>query len=223
MIIQAGIFDFDGVVIDSTHAGMTRAIQIAERWDLKMPPDIRRHLKENWHMPGAQLIEICFKLDSEAARRFYREWETIDSSRPLPLVRGSVEVLRKLRAEGLKIFLLTSRNRKNLMLVLNYFRLVPFFDFIQAKDDWAFVKPDPRVFSPSLHKLSQDGIGINNCIYIGDTPADFSAAFRRGIVGISALTGLHDRSDFLQAGQKIENIIGSIADLPEWIEEHQDC
>lgn len=223
MKIPAGIFDFDGVVIDSTHVGMTRAIQIAKRWDLKMPADIRQRLKENWHMPGAQLIETCFKLDSEAAHRFYQEWETIDSSRPLPLVKGSVEVLRKLRSGGLKIFLLSSRNRKNLMYVLNYFRLVQFFDFIQAKDDWMFVKPDPLVFFPSWRRLSQDGIDIGNCFYIGDTPADFRVASQRGVIGISALTGLHDCSDFLQAGQKRENIISSIADLPEWIERYQDC
>jgi HAD superfamily hydrolase (TIGR01549 family) len=225
MRIRAVFFDFDGTIDDSSSLKMggKRIVKIVRRNGYKIPRGIYEILKSKWGLDGKSLIGACFGLDSEMAERIYREWEKTDASKFFPLIPGSKRVLKKLKSEGIKVFLLTSRNRENLMVVLNHFGLVELFDLIQAKDNYVFTKPDSRAFYPLLVELSKSGICPKECIYVGDTTFDFKCATGAGVRSISVLTGPFDESDFLKAGQKKENIIRSIADLPEWIERHKDC
>ncbi len=224
-MIRAAIFDFDGVINDSSsqRRGGKRIVQIVKHSGHKIPKDIYKTMKNNWGLDGKRLIEVCFGLDSETAKKIYRKWEEKDMIEFFPLISKSKQVLKKLKSGQTKIFLLTSRNRENLMVVLNHFGLVELFDLIQAKDDYIFAKPDPRAFNSILAELSKLGIPHEKCAYIGDTILDFQCATAAGIKSISVLSGSFNISDFLKVGQKRENIIRSIADLPEWIEGHQDC
>lgn len=225
MKIQAVILDFDGVINDSASQKMggKRIIEIVKRAGREIPKDIRKRLKTNWGLYGPKMIGLSFDLNPETAGKIYEEWERIDSTQFFPLVPRSKQTLKKLKSSQIKVFLLTSRNRENLMAVLNHFGLAELFDLIQAKDDYMFAKPDPRAFNPILAELSKLGIYHGECLYVGDTIFDFECATAAGIKSISVLSGPSNKSDFLKAGQKIENIICSIADLPRWIKEHQDC
>lgn len=225
MKVRAGIFDFDGVINDSASQKMggRRIVQIVKRGGCKIPESIYKKLKRNWGLDGKTLIETCFGLDSETAGRIYREWERVDTVDFFPLIPGAKRVLEKLKSGPIKISLLTSRNRENLLVVLDYFGLTELFDLIQAKDDYLFSKPDPRVFDAILANLSKSGVSSRECLYIGDTVLDFKCTTEAGIRSVSVTTGSFNKSDFLRAGQKRENIIRSIADLPKWIEGHQDC
>jgi HAD superfamily hydrolase (TIGR01549 family) len=222
MKTRAVIFDFDGVINDSSapKSGMKRIIEVVRRDGHEIPRDIYKRLGGSWGEHGGNLIEICFDLDPETAKIIYREWEKMDAIDLFPLVRGAKRVLEKLKFQGIKIFLLTNRNRKNLMTVLEHFGLVTLFDLIQAKDDFLFAKPDSRTFYPLLVELSKFGICRGERVFVGDTILDFKCATGAIVENVSVLTGAFNESDFLKAGQKRENIIPSVANLPEWIEKH---
>ncbi len=223
MKIRAVIFDFDGVINDSASQkrGGKRIVRIVEHSGYKIPKGIYKTLKSNWGLDGKKLVEVCFGLDSETARKIYREWERVDATDFFPLIPGAKSVLEKLKSAGLRVFMLTSRNRENLMVVLDHFALTKMFDLIWTKGDGPFTKPDPRAFDLAFDELLRLRIPRDECLYIGDTPLDFRCTSMAGIECVSTLTGSFGKPDFLKAGQKKENIIGSITDLPKWIEKYR--
>lgn len=222
MPTRAVILDFDGVVYNSSgwKRNGKRVVQIVKRCGYKIPRNILKKFERNSGYDGIKMIRNSFDLDTEAAEKIYREWERVDEIKFLPLIRGSKQVLEKLGLCQEKVILLTSRNRKNLMKVLDHFKITKLFDFVQARDDWSFVKPDPHVFCFVLHQLYKLGIHPHECVYVGDTILDFECTTSRALTSISVTTGVFSKADFLKAGQKKENILRSIADLPEWIAKH---
>lgn len=220
MPIRAVILDFDGVIYNSSslETGGKRVIQIVERWDFNVPRNILKRFKDNLGLGSIKMLRNSFGLSTEVAGKVYREWERIDEIKFFSLIRKSKLVLKKIKSRQIRVLLLTNRNRKNLMRVLDHFELTALFDFIQARDDWSFEKPDPHAFCFVLHLLAKSGIRPHECVYAGDTIPDFECTTARGLISVSVLTGVFSKSDFIKAGQKKENIIRSIADLPEWIE-----
>lgn len=216
--LQAVIFDFDGVINDSGEPGLERIIEIVTTAGHEIPQDIRERLRSLWGTHGTKLIEIAFCLDSKTSDKIYREWERIDATRFFPLVADSKETLVTLKNEmNLKIAMLTSRNRQNLLDVLNHYGLLKLFDAVQCKNDYAFVKPDPRSFDYILNLLDTPK---NSCLYVGDTLVDWQAAADAGIRFVGVETGLLKRSDWQAAGLDSKNILQDIGWLPVWILKH---
>lgn len=214
--------DFDGTIYDSSslnNAGR-RIVEIVNKCGHKIPENIYVRLKDNWGTGGTKMIADSFGLDLEIAKEIYHEWWKIDLTDPFPLIQGLKETLITLESRQIKILILTNRHRKNLTPILNHFCLARFFDFIQTMDDWAFSKPDPHTFCFVLHQLAKSGILSKECVYVGDTIMDFECTSARGLTSVSVTTGVFNEPDFVKAGQKKENIIRSIADLPEWIEKY---
>ncbi len=215
MKIQAVIFDLDGVILNSCTEGMEKIIKIATAKDLAIPPNIRSTLKNNWGRIPVKVVEISFCLDPQTSLEICKQWE----EELFPLITGVENVLSMLKfIKKMKLGLLTSRDWVSLFPTLKHYSLTRFFgSCIQCENDFPHIKPDPRVFD---HILKLLGVSKNECIYIGDTPIDFAAARDRGIKNISVLTGIFEKNDFLKAGQKKENIVDSIVDLPEWIDRY---
>ncbi len=217
MKIQAVIFDLDGVILNSCTEGMEGIIKMVEASGFTIPPNIRSTLKDNWGKTPAKALEISFGLDPQTSREISKRWGELS---PLPLVAGAENVLSTLKfIKKMKLGLLTSRDWTSLFPILKHHLLIRFFgSCIQCENDFPHIKPDPRVFDYILELL---GVSRDGCIYIGDTPIDFAAAHDKGIENISVLTGVNEKNDFLAIGQKEENVINSIADLPEWIEKYR--
>ncbi len=217
MKIRAVIFDFDGVILDSCAEGIEEIIKMVGANGFAIPPNIRSTLKDNWGKTPAKALEISFGLDPQTSQEISKQWGELP---PLPLIAGTENVLSALKfIEKMKLGLLTSRDWTSLSPILKHHSLIRFFgNCIQCENDFPYIKPDPRVFDHILRLLD---VGSDECIYIGDTPIDFAAARDKGIENISVLTGINGKNDFLAIGQKEENIIRSIADLPEWIEKYR--
>lgn len=217
MKIQAVILDFDGVILDSCTEGMEKIIEIVGANGFAIPPNIRSTLKDNWGKTPAKALEISFGLDPQTSREISKRWGELS---PLSLVAGAENVLSTLKfIKKMKLGLLTSRDWTSLFPILKHHSLIRFFgSCIQCENDFPYIKPDPRVFDCILELL---GVSKSECIYVGDTPIDFAAARDKEIENISVLTGVNGKNEFLAIGQKEENIINSIADLPEWIEKYR--
>jgi phosphoglycolate phosphatase-like HAD superfamily hydrolase len=58
---------------------------------------------------------------------------------------------------------------------------------------------------------------LNQILAIGDHPDDYLAAHGAGIKFVGVLTGIYDRDDFSQHGLSPEEVIESVASLPEYL------
>jgi phosphoglycolate phosphatase-like HAD superfamily hydrolase len=80
-------------------------------------------------------------------------------------------------------------------LVLEKFGLLPFFDHVQGTDGFP-AKPEPDVIFASLRAL---GAAPEDCLLVGDAPADIEAGRRAGVKTCAVLWGYGDRNELARS------------------------
>ena len=223
MNIRAVIHDFDGVLNDSFHEGLRRIRNICATFEVNFTPVQRKKLTQLWGIPGEKLLQQGLDVSPAMARRLYAAWERLDIADPTPLVPGAKEHLFWLRRNGFCSGLLTSRNRPNIESIFEEVDLMREFTVISTKQESPYSKPDPRVFDYILGEFkSLCGITKEECIFVGDTPADMKAGHEVGIETILVQTGPYLLRHAAELPIPLENVLNSIDDLPLWIEEHHN-
>jgi HAD superfamily hydrolase (TIGR01509 family) len=85
----------------------------------------------------------------------------------------------------------TTKGTPTTRLVLEKFGLLPFFDHVQGTDGFP-AKPNPDVIFKALEGL---GAATDDCLFVGDSPADMEAAHRAGIKSCAVTYGYGRRQD----------------------------
>ena len=111
------------------------------------------------------------------------------------------ETLEKLRSKGIKLGLVTSRDRLSLMEIMDNLGITGYFNAIVAQEDVIEHKPEPEPVKKGLAILGVNPFGA--CMS-GDTVGDILCAKRAGIrTTVGALYGFSRRSvreQLFQAG-----------------------
>lgn len=224
MNVKAVIFDFDGPILDSFREGLRRIRIICAIMDIPFDRSHRKELTRLWGAPGAELVQQGLGLGKTFAEEvFYPAWERYDLQNSIPLIPRTREVLYWLRRNNIICTILTSRQRKNITEIFDRLDLVRDFDVISAKFDTPHRKPDPRVFCHTLERLEKlFGILKNQCIFVGDTPADIDAGVNARIETLLVQTGPYLLKHADKLPLPLSSILNSIDDLPGWIEEHDE-
>ena len=174
-MLKGAIFDWDGVVIDSSahHEKSWEALAAEEK--LTLPPD---HFVRGFGMVNRVIIPNLLKWTSDEAEitrlgerkeELYREIVQREGLQPLPGVRT---LLENLKAADIRCAIGSSTPRSNLETILPMLGLEEFFTAIVTGDDVKHGKPDPEVFLLAAEK-------------IGCAPAE-SVVFEDAHVGIEA-------------------------------------
>lgn len=224
MDVKAVIFDFDGPINDSFREGLRRIKIICAIMDIPFNRNHRKELTRLWGAPGVELVQQTLGLEKTFAEEvFYPAWERYDLQNPIPLIPRTREVLYWLRRNNIICTILTSRQRKNITEIFDRLDLLRDFDVISAKFDTPHHKPDPCVFCHTLERLEElFGILKNQCIFVGDTPADIDAGVSAEIETLLVQTGPYLLKHADKLPLPLSNILNSIDDLPGWIEEHDE-
>lgn len=223
MLIKGIIHDFDGVVNDSFREGLRRIKVLCALMSIPFGMAQRMSLTEHWGKPGAKMLELALGISREAAEEMYRQWEVWDLQDLMPFVPGAKEVLYWEKLCGFRNAVLTTRNRQNISDIFRKQDLESRFDVICTRQDTEYLKPDPRVFRFILERfLEQFGIAKEECIFVGDTPADIEAGNSTGIETLVVQTGPYLVKHATMYPVKLENIIISLDYLPQWIFVHHD-
>jgi putative hydrolase of the HAD superfamily len=102
-----------------------------------------------------------------------------EAIRPMP---GAVDALRRLRAQGVLLALVTNGNAAGQRRKIVKFGLSPLFDCIVIEGELGAGKPDPQIF---LHALRALDVSPEESWMIGDNlVADVGGAQRLGIHGV---------------------------------------
>jgi beta-phosphoglucomutase family hydrolase len=201
------IFDWDGVVIDSS-AQHERSWEILAKEISKPLPE--GHFKLGFGKKNQVIIPGILQWASEekevqqlADRKeeIYRELVNQSGVHILP---GARELLAALREEGIPAAVGSSTPRGNLNAIFAATGLDEYFEAVVCGDDVTNGKPSPDVFLLAAHKL---GLSAADCLVIEDAHAGIEAALRAGM-RVRAVATTNPLPDLHEATDTVESLAG---------------
>ena len=186
-MLRAVIFDWDGVVVDSSsHHERSWEILAAQR-GLPLPAD---HFKRGFGKKNNVIIpDLGWATDPAEVDALAHEKEEIYRSLvrekgidPLPGVR---ELLTALQAAGLPRAIGSSTERANLDCLLDMMDLRVFFDVIVSGEEVVHGKPDPSIFLLAAERL---GVAPADCVVIEDALVGIEAGRSAGMPVLAVAT-----------------------------------
>ena len=147
---------------------------------------------------------------------FYKYFEEMElrAARDVTLLPGVEKTLAELRAQSLKLGLVTNNSKAGTTLTLKRLNLQSAFDAIVTRDDCDQMKP---ASAPVLKTLKELNIPPEAAILVGDGVVDVLAAKAAGIRSAAVTPGPFPLLRILNA--QPDYLLGSINDLPALIEQ----
>jgi len=209
--VRALLFDLDGTLIDtvalilSSFRHATNAVLGAP-----LPDDV---LMRNVGVPLAVQMREFAPEHADELLRVYREHNSRIHDDMVAEYPGTHAALEELARRGYPMGVVTSKGTAMARRGLDGFGLGRFFEVVVTSDDVDIYKPDPY---PLLHAGNLIGVPAHECLYLGDSPHDMSAAIAAGSVPVAALWGAFGAEAVLEPGP--EFALRSITELPRLLD-----
>ena len=184
----AALFDWDGVVVDSSHQHERSWELLAREIDKPLPPD---HFKRGFGKRNAVIIPDILdwtrdpqEIETLGHRKeaLYRELVEADGLASLAGVR---ELLAELRQARVPCVVGTSTERENLCMAFDLLDLGEFFQGTVTSEDVTQGKPHPEVF---LRAADLAGLPPEKCVVLEDSVHGIEAARAGGMKALGLAT-----------------------------------
>jgi putative hydrolase of the HAD superfamily len=178
---KAVIFDFDGLILDTETLHVEIFQEMFNDHGIEFPySDWIEHIGTKSKFTIFDLLErelVSVKVDRELLK-VQNQQKFSERVRVLEARPGVREYLKAAKAEGLRLGLASSSNRKWVTEHLTNLDLIDYFETIRTADDVEFVKPDP-----ALYKLAAEDLGVSpsECIAFEDSANGALAAVEAGL------------------------------------------
>ena len=196
MASKAILFDLDGTLTDSGEGIMKSFVYALSKYGIAEPEETVLRT-----VVGPPLSDSFSRLGVPADK--IAECIEVYRSRYLPIGRfenhpypGIRELLEKLRAEGHKLYVATSKPEWMSIEILDYFDLSKYFELIcGASTDFSRNSKEAVI----AHLLEQCGTQ-ENAVMVGDTAFDVIGAKEHGIPTVCVDWGYGETASMLEAG-----------------------
>lgn len=189
--LKAVLFDMDGVLFDSMPIHARTWAETAAKFHLDLSPE-EAYLHEG--RTGAATIDILARrcwhreaTDDEKQQIYAEKCRLFNASEEAPAMPGALQVLEKVRQEGLTIVVVTGSGQQSLLdrLAQNY---PGFFspDLLVSSRDVTHGKPHPE---PYLRGLEKAGVTADEALVVENAPLGVRAAVAAGIQTVAVNTG----------------------------------
>jgi HAD superfamily hydrolase (TIGR01509 family) len=208
-VIEAVVFDLDGILVDSEHVWDEVRQQLAEerggRWHEEASRDMMGMSSPEWSRYMHDVIGLTEppeEINAEVVRRMevvYRE--------RLPLIPGAVEAVARLAARW-PLGLASSSNRELIDFVLEVSGLGPLFRATVSSEEVPRGKPAPDVYLEAARRL---GVAAERCAAVEDSENGILSAKAAGMRAIAI-----PNPQFPPAADALADadvVLASIADL----------
>ncbi|SFE40724.1 beta-phosphoglucomutase [Thermophagus xiamenensis] len=205
-MIEACIFDLDGVIVDTARYHYIAWKELADELGIEFTEKDNERLKGVSRMRSLDiLLEIGGltlppqKKEELAQKKNENYRSYILKMTPEEILPGALKFIRELKNNDILIALGSAS--KNAMTILDRLELTPWFDAIIDGTKVTAAKPDPEVFLKGAEALNANPA---NCVVFEDAEAGVEAALRGGMkcVGIGSpktlskahlvVSGLHE-------------------------------
>jgi beta-phosphoglucomutase family hydrolase len=212
----AAIFDWDGVIMDSSRQHEQSWEQLAREQQRLLPPGF---FKRSFGMKNERIIPELLGWTNDPARvrtlsdrkeEIYRELIRHDRIAPLPGVR---EWLDALRAAAVPCAIGSSTPRANIECVIDALKLRDYFQAAVTGEDVTHGKPNPEVFLLAARKL---GVPPARCVVFEDAHVGLAAARAGGMkaVGVATTHPAESLRDADRVVRRLDEL--SVAEVGAW-------
>lgn len=215
-MLQAVIFDFDGVIVDTEHLHYEALNRVLEPMGMGFPWEVYvrdligfddrgafEAVLKRWRQPYNE-IEIQRLVERKAAT--FHHMVSVETPEPFP---GSVELIRHLSGR-IPLGLCSGALRSDIAPIFKALGLESAFDVLVTADDVRYSKPDPSCYRLAVRRLAEKhGIALAapECLAIEDTPAGITAA-KGARLRVLALTNSYGREYLDKADYVRDSLTG---------------
>ena len=185
-LLEAVIFDMDGVLIDSEKLHERSGFTTFAHYGVEVPENVFDSFKGKTDRNVVEWVVANLAdrpLDVDELLEFRRQTYStyIDE---LQMIPGALEMV-KLLLRTHRLAVTTSASTRNQRLAFDKFDLYPFFEFIITSDDIERPKPDPQPYATTVSRLSMEP---HRCLVIEDSVNGILSAKGAGcqVVGITS-------------------------------------
>lgn len=199
------LFDWDGVIIDSSSHHEESWERLAREEARTLPPD---HFKKGFGRKNEVIIPKLLGWTHEPAeiRRIslrkealYRE---VVAERGLSALPGVRTWLERLRDAGVPCAIGSSTHRANIDLSLGLIGLAEFFSAIVTAEDVSHGKPDPEVFLTAAARIARPP---ERCVVFEDAHVGIAAA-RAGGMRVVGVATTHPAGELTAADLAVQRL-----------------
>jgi HAD superfamily hydrolase (TIGR01509 family) len=183
-VIKAIIFDMDGVLVDADPWHFqTLNVALGDHHFASISWD--EHMAIYKGLPTRRKLELLTE-----RKRLDRSWHDGIAARKQELTEALVgeaclpdpeklEMLRALRARGLRIAVCSNARRETVRRMLAGARILEHVEFFLSNEDVVAPKPDPEIYASAFARL---GVRASECVIVEDSPVGRAAAQASGAV-----------------------------------------
>ena len=178
-MIEAVVFDLDGVVVDSEQVWDEVREQLAHerggRWHERAQADMMGMSSPEWSRYMHDVIGLAEppeEINDEVVRRMLERYRA-----ELPLIDGAVEAVQRL-APHFSLGVASSSNRPLIETVLERAGIADLFDAVVSSEEVAAGKPAPDVYLEAAERL---GLGPGRAAAIEDSSNGLRSAHAAGM------------------------------------------
>jgi pyrophosphatase PpaX len=221
LLISGVLFDLDGTLLDSIMPMQEAFVKVVEGLGATITEEERHNVGENLSRilitrssPFAG-ISFLWRLGRYVGLpphkrvmmvlTYFRLKYIANNSN---LFDGVPEVLDVLKKKGLKMAIVTTRSRKELLRIMKMLSIKSYFSAAVSRDDVKTGKPSP---DPVLFALKQLGLRPDETAMVGDMPTDIEAGKRAGTKTVGLLNSIFKKE--LTASQP-DISVNSIGEVP---------
>ena len=209
---RGALFDLDGTLVDNYAAVHSCLAEVFAEFGIVAPG----YDKVYRSVGGSILITIKRVMDgklsdelAEAIGNRYMELfprHIYNGLKPMPFARG---ILESLDSAGVKLACFTNKQQPAAEDILKRLGMYGFFDVVAGTTLLSARKPEARFTISALESL---GLGAGECVGIGDSPYDYSAARSVSMDSAIVATGA---DSFESLKERCPSAIGIFKDLKE--------
>ena len=209
MSIEAIVFDFDGVIIDTETPDFTTWQEEFRAHGVELSRDLwSGHIGAgvgNFDIYGHldELTGRALDRDEVGPRRRGRYLEAVNAN---PLLPGVMDYLSTARQLGLKVAIASNSSREWVEGHVARRGLEGYIDAIRTRDDVEALKPAPDVYLAALEAV---GVAPERAVAIEDSPTGAAAAVAAGLFCVAVPNGMTEGMEFARYDFRL----GSLAEM----------
>ena len=216
-MIEALVFDFDGVIIDTETSDFQAWEEVfhshGARLDRSLWSQFIGRGSGSFDVYGLLETEVGRPLDRDAIRaaRRRRHMEMVEASPVLPGVLG---LLCEAGEQGIPVGVASSSSRQWVTGHLARVGLLERFDSVLCREDVSSTKPDPEVYTKSVEALSAVPA---RTVAVEDSPNGIAAATAAGLFCVAVPNPMTRGLPIGGADVRVDTLAGvSLASLRSW-------